>query len=167
MLRANSYTHALAHALLLVYTHILLPASKGCHQSRPSEPHCSLNATDKQQSEAQPASAINSDFEIRALEARLREERDKTSELAGLLRDERGLRGKAEAERDRLRAELDRAVRSKTNSSAARFANDNRGQRSNSKFVYDNRNQRVNLRSTRQIPPGDEIFVHYGADYWR
>ena len=56
---------------------------------------------------------------------------------------------------------------SKTNSSAARFANDNRGQRSNSKFVYDNRNQRVNLRSTRQIPPGDEIFVHYGADYWR
>lgn len=52
----------------------------------------------------------------------------------------------------------------------ARYANDARGSKkmkgvtNNSKFVKDG--LRVFIESTKPIPPGSEIFVGYGKEYW-
>ena len=52
-----------------------------------------------------------------------------------------------------------------SNSCAARFANDSRGNRNNCKFA-DSRHG-VNLRTTKTIKKGQELFVPYGRSYWR
>ena len=49
---------------------------------------------------------------------------------------------------------------SKTNSSVARYANDNRGSRSNARFVWDSRNRQVNVRATQRIPGGSGAAGH-------
>lgn len=58
----------------------------------------------------------------------------------------------------------------RTKSALARYANDARGRKkikgvtNNSKFVRDG--LRVFIESTKSIPPGTEIFVGYGKEYW-
>jgi len=36
----------------------------------------------------------------------------------------------------------------------------------NSKFSYDYRNQKTNIKATRRIPAGQEVFLSYGPSYW-
>jgi hypothetical protein len=50
-------------------------------------------------------------------------------------------------------------------SSVARYANDCRRGVCNCRFSV--HNGVVSLRATRAIPAGSELFVRYGADYWR
>ena len=57
----------------------------------------------------------------------------------------------------------------RTNTGYGRWANDSRGSdySANSEFVI-NRNTRTGrLKSTRNIKKGEEIFVSYGASYWK
>ena len=53
----------------------------------------------------------------------------------------------------------------KTNSSAARFANDARGtnKRNNARFLQ----RGFGIKAKQNIPAGQEILVSYGRDYWR
>ena len=53
----------------------------------------------------------------------------------------------------------------KTNSGAARFANDSRGtnKRNNARFLQ----RGFGIKATQNISPGREILVSYGRDYWR
>ena len=54
-----------------------------------------------------------------------------------------------------------------TNSAPGRYANTARGSghRNNSQFVYDSRGRVANVRATRAIPAGSEVFVPYGAGF--
>ena len=36
----------------------------------------------------------------------------------------------------------------------------------NSRFSYDYRNRAANIKATRRIPPGQEVFLSYGPAYW-
>ena len=36
----------------------------------------------------------------------------------------------------------------------------------NSRFSWDNRNKIANIKATRIIHPGDEVFLNYGPAYW-
>ena len=62
----------------------------------------------------------------------------------------------------------------KTSSSAGRYANDCRTKNvrkgncrgNNAKLSYDNRNERANLKASKAIHMGDEIFVGYSRGYW-
>ena len=57
----------------------------------------------------------------------------------------------------------------RTNCGPGRWVNDPRGSEfgSNAKFCPNHRNRTACLRASRPIKKGDEIFVPYGAAYWR
>lgn len=57
----------------------------------------------------------------------------------------------------------------RTNCGAGRWVNDPTGSThaSNTKFCINRRNRTGCLRAIKAIRPGDEIFVPYGAEYWR
>ena len=66
----------------------------------------------------------------------------------------------------------DRVIDAKNNKRVlARYANDARGTnklkglRNNAE--YSNESDRIFIKAIKDIAPGEEIFVSYGADYWR
>lgn len=62
-----------------------------------------------------------------------------------------------------------------TQSSVARYANDCRASNkrakqcksSNSKFSKDTKHNKINIKATRNIKAGEEVFVSYGKGYWK
>jgi hypothetical protein len=62
----------------------------------------------------------------------------------------------------------------KTNSAAGRYVNDCRAQNrrdgecrgNNTRFSFDYRNMKANVKATRNISPGEEIYVPYSRAYW-
>jgi hypothetical protein len=57
----------------------------------------------------------------------------------------------------------------RTNAAPGRWANDPRGSenRANARFSYNARTQVAMVKATRPIAKGEEVFVPYGAQYWR
>jgi hypothetical protein len=84
--------------------------------------------------------------------------------------DERVLRGEQDGGAYYLGLSQRRAIdAARTNSGYGRWANDPRGSgyAANAELVLNQRKGVGRLRATRRIAKGDEIFVSYGAAYWR